>query len=487
MARKLVHWMMKGNAPIVHKALKGVWTDDAVSALISYYPSKQLVSTLANIIKSHQLKPNHYYMLAQRLIQEDDKKLASSLSFISHDSVKWANNIIQTRSIGSLENHDWQFQVLLDQVNAIDSKEGLSRLLDHMRRLAIGSPTGEAFFLKNGIAFYLEKGLEGLDHQAFREMSSMVTTALAEKTPISQWIHECFEIHRYYTLKGFLKYLDKLDHKFIIHEYQHILIDHLKSEELITNHQEMELLLDLVLKLHDNTHSKYQNSREIFNLYEDCILRGHIPRANQFNRLLEIISKEGTPNIGLCLLIMDKVKQYSKPNADTFKWCFHAMELFPERLKISQITKLEDEMMNLNINHSLESASAVILALLKHGYYEGAFQRLSDMRLNHMERPLQLYHQIFYYSSLNSSSALYCLRDLRFSFIRDGHRMTSEILGLLIDCATQSGDLLAGIVLAESWNGDFTPELKEKLANLASKGDEHCVAAMNNLISDKGI
>ncbi|KAI8920213.1 hypothetical protein DFJ77DRAFT_233634 [Powellomyces hirtus] len=105
----------------------------------------------------------------------------------------------------------------------------------------------------------------------------------------------------------------------------------------------------------------------------------------------------------------------------------------------------EAQMAQSGLVHSSESMSAIILALFRVEHFEDATQRFTDMRLAGLPRSLDLYNSIFAVSASMPSAAIFALRDLRFTMLREhpetGIRPNANTFRLLLRCCETVGDV----------------------------------------------
>ncbi|KAJ3171850.1 hypothetical protein HDU87_008238 [Geranomyces variabilis] len=151
------------------------------------------------------------------------------------------------------------------------------------------------------------------------------------------------------------------------------------------------------------------------------------------------------------------------PDADAHAHLFTAATPFPQDLATDVVTEtnvdsasirttdlleLETRMLSAGIPHSESSASALILALVRSGLYEDAFQRLVDMRLAGLTRSTALYNSIFEAASCDARASAYVLTDLRFSMAREDPvyvRADARTCRALISCCAAIGDASAAM------------------------------------------
>ncbi|KAJ3173150.1 hypothetical protein HDU88_004611 [Geranomyces variabilis] len=172
------------------------------------------------------------------------------------------------------------------------------------------------------------------------------------------------------------------------------------------------------------------------------------------------------------------------PDADAHAHLFTAATPSPQDLASDLVTEsksdssltlttdlleLEFRMLSAGIPHSESSASALILALVRSGLYEDAFQRLVDMRLAGLKRSTALYNSIFEAASADSRASVYVLSDLRFSMAREDSahaKADARTCKALIACCATIGDASAAMGVLRDLRAMQVPT-KEDYAQVA--------------------
>ncbi|KAI8592613.1 hypothetical protein BDZ88DRAFT_407103 [Geranomyces variabilis] len=172
------------------------------------------------------------------------------------------------------------------------------------------------------------------------------------------------------------------------------------------------------------------------------------------------------------------------PDADAHAHLFTAATPSPQDLATDLVTEsksdssltlttdlleLEFRMLSAGIPHSESSASALILALVRSGLYEDAFQRLVDMQLAGLKRSTALYNGIFEAASADSRASVYVLSDLRFSMAREDRahaKADVRTCKALIACCAAIGDASAAMGVLRDLRAMQVPT-KEDYAQVA--------------------
>ncbi|KAJ3156225.1 hypothetical protein HDU86_003989 [Geranomyces michiganensis] len=226
----------------------------------------------------------------------------------------------------------------------------------------------------------------------------------------------------------------------------------------------------LILELHILAAASGLSSMQVaMELFEHAKRDGLIPEPEVYHILMKGWASSPAPRADRVDHVMRTFRAMHRaghvPDADAHAHLFTAatptaQDIAPtidsppaksqEIKSIPDLLELEIHMLSAGIPHSESSASALILALVRSGLYEDAFQRLVDMRLAGLERSTALYNHIFEACQGDSRASTYVLADLRFSMAREDPatvKADARTCRALIACCAAVGDAAAAMAV----------------------------------------
>lgn len=339
----------------------------------------------------------------------------------------------------------------------------------------------------------LDRCIAADDADQIKLTARTLLIALSTKT-VSPSVRDLYKIVRDYQLKALVAMQHRMDPTSVLHECQVIALDLIDSG-LVFDHGR----LNTVMGVMDTLDVQGRGHAAQLETFKKCLERGYAPSLpiyhSHMNRVIEsvdvpVAKVELLKNwIGLMRI------QGTAPSAKTMSYLFRAIELKRAKIPLAEMVDVEAQMLTMGIPHSQESAAALVLTLAKNYYYEDSFQRLKDMQLSGMERPLPLFNRLIHYCSRGERASTFCIHDLYFTLKREYCPDNDTFNGMLA-CCLKAKDLIGALSISSEMTtfdsaslkllGDISDlgetEYKNQIANIVQGIDKSPVPGKFNMI-----